>query len=168
MKMIVFLAGLALFAQGCTYAISSDMARKADKTVSFKMVLAEPETFKGKIVILGGAIAQIKNGKQGTLIEVVQKELDYWGKPRRTERSGGRFILLHPRYLDALVYAPGREITAAAEVTGTEEKSLSNGEYTYPLLIPKEMKLWEKVRYQSQPRWWDPLYDPYGSERREL
>jgi starvation-inducible outer membrane lipoprotein len=51
---------------------------------------------KGKIVILGGTIARLENLKNGTLIEVIEKKLDFWGKPRRRIRAaaGSSFSLL--------------------------------------------------------------------------
>jgi len=156
--------GLALLLSGCSYAISPEMAGQADKTISFEMLRADHEAFKGRILILGGMIAQINTTKQGTVIEVVQKSLDYWGKPERTNKSGGRFLVLHAGYLDALVYAPGRSVTVAAEVEGTRQKALGEIEYSYPVLIGRELKLWEREYKGQQPQWWDPLlYDPYGT-----
>jgi outer membrane lipoprotein len=153
------IVGMALFLQGCSYAISSDVTQKADRTLTFEHFQSDPATFKGTVVIYGGVIAQTKNVKNGTLIEVDQKELDYWGKPRRTKRTGGRFIVFQPRHLDVMVYAPGREITVAGEVTGTDEQSLSDAA-PYPLLNVLEIKLWppEKPGW-DRPQFLDPLYD---------
>lgn len=156
--------GLALLLNSCSYAISPEMAGQADKTISFDMLRTDPEAFKGRLLILGGTIAQISNTKQGTIIEVVQKSLDYWGKPERTDKSGGRFLVLHAGFLDTLVFSPGRAVTVAAEVEGTRQKALGEIEYSYPVLIAKELKLWEREYKGSQPQWWDPLqYDPYGA-----
>ncbi len=162
MKMLVLLMSAALFAQGCTYAISSDLARQADKTLQFEAFQNDPESYKGKSIIFGGIIAQTTAVKQGTLIEVIQKPLDYWGEPRRTTASGGRFLILYSAYLDPLVYAPGRQVTVAAEVAGTRSKALGGIEYSYPVVLSKELKLWPRERPpQYRPDYLDPLrYDP--------
>ena len=99
--------------------------------------------------------------KNGTLIEIVQKELDYWGKPRRTDRTGGRFIVHQPRTLDVLVFAPGREITIAGEVTGDDERSAGESAVMYPRINAREIKLWPR-EYPGwdKPQFMDPLYDP--------
>ncbi len=89
-----------------------------------------------KIILLGGTITQTSNSKEGTVIEVIQKPLDYWGKPKRTDRTGGRFLVLSPAYLNAMIFAPGREITVAAEVEGTRSKALGEMEYSYPVVAP--------------------------------
>jgi outer membrane lipoprotein len=168
MKRIVALSAVALLLQGCTYAISPEMSERVDKTISFEMIQADPDTFKGKLVLLGGTIAQTVNSKQGTVIEVVQKPLDYWGKPKRTDRTGGRFLLLSPGYLDVMIFAPGREITVAAEVAGTRSKALDEMEYSYPVVIDRELKLWERERQSwDKPQWIDPLNDPFYPARQD-
>lgn len=142
MKTIIVLFGALLFLQGCTYAISPAMLEHADKTITFEKLQADPDSCAGKLLVLGGTIAQISTTQQGTLIEVVQKRLDSWGKPERTQRTGGRFLVLHPGYLDPMVYAPGRDITIAGEVQGAGSPLLGNTHYDYPVLLLKEHKLW--------------------------
>ena len=167
MRKYVLLFALTALFQGCAYAISPDMVSRADKTITFQMLLADPDAFKGKLLILGGTIAQTVNTKQGSLIEVVEKPLDYWGKPKRTDRTGGRFLVFSPGYLDAMVYAPGRDVTVAAEIEGTRSKALGEMEYSYPVVLARELRLWESVRKSwDKPQWMDPLYDPYGPDRR--
>jgi outer membrane lipoprotein len=168
MKRLVVLFAGTLLLQGCTYAISPGMTERADKTLTFAQLQADPDTFKGKLVILGGTIAHTGNTTQGTLIEVVQKPLDFWGKPKRTDRTGGRFLVRHPGYLDVMIFAPGREITVAAEVEGTRSQALGEMEYSYPVVAARELKLWER-EYQSwdKPQWIDPLYDPFSPARRD-
>ena len=168
MKMIAVLFSTALFFQGCTYAISPDVADKADKTVLFEKLQADPEAFKGKIIIVGGTIAQTSDVSQGTLIEVTQKPLDYWGKPERTKRTGGRFLVFHPGPLNIMAYAPGIDITIAGEVLGTANPMLGEKQYDYPVVLAKELRLWEREpRSRDKTRWMDPLYDPARSGRPE-
>ena len=165
MKKTVLLMVMGLGIEGCTYGVSRDLVAKAGRTITFDMLFTDPEAFKGKLVIFGGTIAHIKNIKDGTLIEVVQKPLDYWGKPKRTDKSGGSFLVIYRGYLDSWVYAPGRDLTVAGEVAGTRQKTLGEINFSYPLLISKELRLWEKPQmYAREPKWWDPLYDPYGPE----
>ncbi len=167
MKNIMVPFVLALLLQACTYAISRDMSAKADRTITFEMLLASPDALKGKIVILGGTITQITNIKKGTILEVEEKPLDYWGKPKRTDRSGGTFLVVYPGYLNTFVYSPGRQITVAAEIEGTRSKSLGETEYSYPVVAAREMKLWEREPSAStRPTWTDPLYDPSNPGQR--
>ncbi len=168
MKKIAILFGVSLFLQSCTYAISPEMTDQADRTLTFQQLQADPDTFKGKIIILGGIIDLTTNTKQGTVIEVVEKPLDYWGKPKRTDKTGGRFLVVHIGYLDPMIYAPGREITVAAEIEGTRSKALGELEYSYPVVVAKELKLWARERQSwDRPQWIDPLYDPNSPARHD-
>jgi len=163
MKKLVVFYLFTLLLQGCTYAISRSMTAQADKTITFEMLQTDPDTFKGKIIILGGTISQIDNTPQGTMIEVVQKPLDYWGKPKDTNRTGGIFLILYPGYLNTMNFTPNRQITVAAEIEGTRFKALGDKEFTYPIVLAKELKLWEQDRETwEKPQWIDPLTSPSG------
>lgn len=168
MKNLILALSIALFFQSCSYAISPQYARQADKTVSFHEVRQDPGHYQGKLLIIGGTIDQVKSTDHGTLLEIVERSLDYWGRPERTKRTGGRFILLYPAQLNTLLYVPGREITAAATVEGTEAAALVDQDLRLPLFLSKELKLWEDTRKAgSGPQWFDPLYDPNRSVRTQ-
>lgn len=169
MKMIAVLFSFMLFFQGCTYAISRGMVGKADKTVRFEKLEADPDSFKGKLIIVGGTIAQTSEVNKGTLIEVTQRTLDYWGKPERTKRTGGRFLVFYPGPLNMLAYAPGIDITVAGEVLGTSSPMIGNKQYDYPVVLAKELKRWEpEPRSSDKARWMDPLSaDPARSGPQE-
>jgi outer membrane lipoprotein len=168
MKLVIVLFGIALFLQGCTYAISPALAHRADTTISFKKLLDDPESASGKLLILGGTLVQTTTLKEGTLLEIAQKALDYWGKPVRTKRTGGTFFILYPGYLNTMVYVPGVDITIAGEVLGHTSTILGDQQYDHPVLLSKELKLWERERPSwDKPRWMDPLYDPNSPATRE-
>jgi outer membrane lipoprotein len=169
MKMIAVLFISTLFFQACTYAISPGVAGQADKTILFEKLQADPDSFKGKLVIAGGTIEQTTEVNQGTLIEVTQKPLDYWGKPERTKRTGGRFLVFHPGLLNTMAYAPGIDITIAGEVLGTSSPMIGSKQYDYPILQSKELKLWERETGSGdKARWMDPLsHGPTRSDHPE-
>jgi outer membrane lipoprotein len=167
--MIAVLFSVVLFSQGCTYAISPGMVGKADKTVLFEKLEADPDSFQGKIIIVGGEIAKVSNVHEGTLLEVIQRPLDYWGKPERTKKTGGRFLVFHQGTLNMLAYAPGINITVAGEVLGTSIPMIGNKQYDYPVVSSKELKRWEpEPRSGDKARWMDPLSgDPARSGPQE-
>jgi outer membrane lipoprotein len=161
MRIRTLLLGALLLMQGCSYAISPQTASHADRTIPFAKLSAEPADYAGKIVILGGEIVETRTVKGGSVIEVRQKDLDYWGKPRRTNRSGGIFLILHRAKLDPMVYAPERELTVAGEVVRGNAESAGADLAGHVVLQSKELKLWPRERLTSdKPQWLDPLYDP--------
>ena len=160
MQIRSILLGALLLLQGCSYAISPQTASQADRTIPFAKLSADPADYAGKLVILGGEIVETRTEKGGSVIEVRQKDLDYWGKPRRTTSSGGILVILHRARLDPMTYAPEREVTVAGEVVrGSAELA------GHLVLQSKELKLWPRERLTSdKPKWLDPLYDPRSSQ----
>ncbi len=163
MKRLLLLFFLAALLCSCTYAVSRE---GADDTLTFAMVQANPDPFQGKIMVLGGTIVAAVNRDEGAVMEITEKPLDYWGKPKRTDRTGGRFLLLVPGALDLLQYTPGRQVTVSARVEGTLAAGLAGGGGQYPVLRSREIKLWPQEQPSwNRPQWMDPLYDPNGPGR---
>jgi outer membrane lipoprotein len=163
---ILFVIGLLL--QGCTYAISPAVTSQADRTVLFESLQNNPDHYKGRTLIFGGTITQLIITKQGTIIEIAQKTLDYWGKPERTMRSRGVFRAFYPSQLNALLYTPGTDITVAGALLGSNDLRQGDDPNRYPTLHVREMKLWVKEKSTwDKPQWMDPLYDPDSAGRRD-
>jgi len=165
--LILFLAFINLFhLSGCVYVISKAVRMEVTRDLSFREVIKDPNFHKGKVVLWGGAIIDSKNLKEGTRITVLQKDLNRWGRPRESDRSQGRFIVLYPGYLDTAIYRRDRKITVAGEIIGQKVLPIDQIEYTYPLLSPREIHLWKEVEktaypYGPHPLWWDYPYWPY-------
>ena len=142
----------AFFFAGCSPALSPEISRAVDPTLTFSMLRTDPEAHNGKIVVLCGVILETRTVGNGTELEILQKEPDYWGKPLRTDRSGGKFLARHRALLDSFLYAPGREITVGGPVTGAERGLL--------VIDIQETRLWEQPRPAAgDPTWMDPLSD---------
>jgi len=157
----------ALIATGCAHVISEDLRGQVALGVTFKEVIRDPVRYKGEMVLWGGAIIRSSNKKEGTLIEVLEKPLGFRGRPKDVDVSEGRFLILHPEYLDTAIYAQDREITVAGKLIDERTLPLDQIEYTYPVIAPKEMYLWEKEEpvypYPFWPYdwWWGPPWWPY-------
>lgn len=151
----------------CAPAISKQVRQQVDQSLSFPVLASEPDQYKGKIVILGGIIAQTTPKPGQTELEIVQKPLDSLGEPQVTDTSGGRFLVIAESFLDPLIYRKDRRITVAGEVTGSEVRKLEELEYRYPVLKSLEMKLWPSPR-AGGPMYWSLGYSfgwgsgPYG------
>lgn len=152
----------------CAPSISKQIRQQADQSLSFPVLAADPDAYKGKIVILGGVIAQTTPKPGQTELEIVQKPLDYFNEPETTDRSEGRFLVIADRFLDPLIYKKDRKITVAGEVAGSEVRKLDELDYLYPVIKSQELKLWPQPTPTS---WgiggsigWGPGYGwgPYG------
>jgi outer membrane lipoprotein len=154
---------LALSISGCAYPISQQLRQEAAKNVTFPMVLNNPSAYIGDIVIWGGTIIKTVNLKAGTEIFVLDTPLDYWGEPKQDLYSRGRFIAETSEFLDPAVYKRGNQVTLAGEISGAKTLPLGQGRYTYPVVMLKELHLYERVRYYPyyyNNYWWGPYYGP--------
>jgi outer membrane lipoprotein len=168
---LIYLA-LALSIFGCAYPISQQLRAETAKNVTFKMVLNNPSAYIGDIVIWGGAIIKTVNLKKGTQIFVLDTPLNYWGEPKQSIHSEGRFIAETSEFLDPEVYKRGNQVTLAGKVSGAKTLPLGKASYTYPVITIKELHLYEKQRYYPYyyyddwggPWWGGPYYGPdfYG------
>jgi outer membrane lipoprotein len=161
---------VALAGMGCVHTVSPGIREQASPPISFTQLRADTESYKDRVVILGGEIVQTHNMPEGSLIEVVQKPLDAAEQPVYTDATGGRFQALCEQYLDPAVYAQGRNITVAGQVLGTRSGQVGEIDYTYPLISCLELHLWPEAvpvrRYYSyygdfwygDPWFWRPWY----------
>jgi outer membrane lipoprotein len=160
-----FLFGILFLAAGLMEAcapFSKDIMRRVDPTLTFAEIDKDPQRYLGKIVLWGGVIVETENRKGETLLKVIRTQLDYEKRPVNRDRSTGRFIVRAAGFLDPAIYREGREITVAGEVTGKEVLPLGGIMYTYPVILAKEIHLWEKQvggPYGYPPWIWAPY--PY-------
>jgi outer membrane lipoprotein len=139
-----FVGVLCLLLSACAYPISKQFREEARKDLTFSTVLQNPTTYRGSVVIWGGVIINTLNRPEGTEITVLQTPLDSGGEPADEKFSHGRFIAKSPQFLDPEIYKNGRKITVAGEITGQETRPLGAMQYRYPVLVIKELHLWEK------------------------
>jgi outer membrane lipoprotein len=128
---------------GCARPFSERSLSKVNRSISFSDLKKDPEKYKGTWLMLAGVIVTSKNTKEGAFIEILQKPMDRDCRPLDTAISEGRFIVQSDRFLDSAVYYRGREISVIAEVVGRKELPLDEIIYAYPLLVIKEISLWE-------------------------
>lgn len=164
---------LSFLLAGCAHIISQEILKEVDKGISFEELSKDPESYKGKTVLLGGVIVKTENRNDGTRLEIYQTDLDSYGRPINTDQSQGRFLAMDERFLDSEIYSAGREVTIAGVVKGAEVMKLGEIDYHYPCLVIREIHLWKEVprlrydphyRYPWYPFWgypWYPWYYPY-------
>jgi len=155
---------LSLIAVGCSSSpvgIPETLDPHIDKNVTFTEVLASPESYKGRIILLGGEILKAKRLKKGTQVELLQLPLNKDQKPTTDlTRSQGRVLVLHQEFLDPATLTPGMLVTFVGEVSGAIIEKLDEVDYRYPTLTAKHWYVWSPA--MSDDRRGGPSFGVYG------
>lgn len=156
---------------GCTSVISKELRSQVKVETDFRKVFQDPDAYQGRVVLWAGVIIASQNRKDGTQIEILETPADLEGRPRDIDQSPGRFLALYNGFLDPSIYSQGREVTVAGPVMGKRLLPIGEIEYSYPLILVKEIHLWPvkgKERpippwpYWYYPWWWYyPYWGPY-------
>ncbi|MBI4495898.1 MAG: Slp family lipoprotein [Deltaproteobacteria bacterium] len=140
--------------------LSREVMRQVDPVLTFAEVQRDPERYRGKVVLWGGKIIETINRPNETVIKVAQTELDLEKRPKNLDTSQGRFLVRYSGFLDPAIYGRDREITVAGEVAGKEVQQVGTMPYPYPVILAREIYLWEKPdRYYRYPPPW--YFEPY-------
>src|SRR5439155_21633171 len=129
------LAATLLLASGCVTSglVPADMEPQIARDIPFESIKAEPEKFKGRMVVVGGKVLSAKRLKEGTQIEVLQLPLDKADAPVMTlAQSIGRFLAYQEGFLDPATLPAGTAVSMIAEITGAKTLPLDDVEYAYP------------------------------------
>jgi outer membrane lipoprotein len=161
-KKLVFLLCLAALCAGCSTPYKNTLppalAEHIEHSLTFPQIKESPDSFKGKLVILGGQVLEAKRLKDSTQLTILQLPLINDQEPTtELTQSKGRFIAEQQEFLDPATVPPGSRITLVGELSGSIPQSLDETIYTYPTLIIKHFKVWPT--YPSD-------YDRYGSYYR--
>jgi outer membrane lipoprotein len=137
---------LGVVVAGCGPAISTPLQQEAVPGMSFAELSAQPDQYKGRIVILGGEVMQVQPwGNEGSLLSMDQEELDSHLFPSGTG-SGGTFLVESDEWLNSNVYQPKSKVTVAGTVVGKK-----NG---YLVLKAQQIHFWEGPRWE---KWYHPV-----------
>lgn len=131
---------------------------------SLEQVRASPSDYRGPTVRWGGSIIKVENGEKDTVLLVMGRPLDDEGKPLVEAASPGRFMAKIIDFLDPVLYAPGRLVTVAGRVAGSESRKIGGYSYRYPVVAVEDYYLWPRPQPLQITRY-NPCYNSfwYGS-----
>jgi len=141
---------VVLLIAGCASqrVVPDELEPLVDRAVTFAEVVAAPESYQGRVLVLGGEVLKAKRLKDGTRIELLQLPLDKNERPiLDRQQSQGRFFAIQPEFLDPATIVAGSKMTIVGEVSGAKTDHLDDVEYRYPVVIVKHLHTWQE---QSQ------------------
>lgn len=140
---------LAVLLAACATAPPIDLAGVDTKLAPGEAV-ANIDAARGRRVAWGGTIVNTRNLKDTTEIEVLGFPLDRSAQPDTSAAALHRFLLVRDGYLESADYRPGRLVTAAGAVTGTQRGLVGEAPYIYPVLRADELYLWPLTEVRSR------------------
>jgi outer membrane lipoprotein len=135
---------------GCAVMSAQTMAA-AEPALPFAVLVDKAEDYKGRVVILGGYVLEVRNRGRQTVLVVLQAPLGSGQEPVSADRSEGRFMVHHDRFLDPEVFTKGRKLTVGGVVRGVTTEAIGDDAYDYLTLDSREIFLWQRADDLSGP-----------------
>lgn len=155
----------------CAPVLRREILKTGIRDVPISDIRNHPDSYRGKLFILGGLIVNTKFIEEGSQIEALYVPVDSRGYLKDVELSNGRFLAIYPKekgLLDSLIYRKERQITLAGEFIEIRSGKIGEMEYAYPVFEIIEIYLWkEREAYYPDywnyyyPYWWDPWWRPW-------
>lgn len=135
--------------------------------VDYAQATANPQQTVGQSARWGGVIADVRNGKDFTIIEMVNFPLKSWGRPIVKDQTNGRYLVLIDGFVDPAVYKKGRSLTVLGTLEAPQKGKIGEYTYLYPVIKASGYHLWEKeveqlAEIDYAPLWFrHNFYSPY-------
>ncbi len=130
-------------------ALSLGACASAPKPLAGDYSAVEPlqasEEHRGQTVRWGGQIVSTTPQAEQTCMEILGRALDPRARPRRGDRSTGRFLACHQGFRDPAVFAAGRQVTVIGQLSGFSERMIGDYRYRYPEIASQTLYLWPEV-----------------------
>jgi outer membrane lipoprotein len=148
-----WVAILSLIAVGCSSSpagIPESLEPQIDRNVTFTEVLTSPESYKDRLILLGGEVLNARRLKEGTQVELLQLPLNKYQEPTTDlTQSQGRVLVLHQEFLDPATLTPGMLVTFVGEVSGAVIGKIDEVDYRYPTLTVKHWHVWSPATLED-------------------
>lgn len=165
MSLRLFVTLAASLALTACAPLPAPLADSPDRSPSAAQVRADPEAFAMAMVRWGGEIVRVENGATVTRVEVRAQPLTRSGRPIPSDRDLGRFVAEVPEFLDPALYAPGRELTVAGTIQGTESRAIGSYDYVYPTVHTTGYTLWPRRVERDVIYMYEPVFNSIRLER---
>jgi outer membrane lipoprotein len=154
MRIFIVLCVIVASLGGCASHIPVKIRQAVPDSPRLPQVGQNPDSFVGRSVRWGGTIVKIENKENETWVELVEKDVGSYGRPRDSDRSEGRFIARVTGFLDPAIYREGREVTIYGRIEQGIEGSIGEKQYNYSVVSADTLYLWPEYR--------ENYYDHYG------
>lgn len=128
-----------LLLAGCSYYLSAESRSAADHSVSFAMLLREPDAYRGRLVLLGGTVQALGDAGEGSRLLIEQHPLDSRDLPDEAIPSQGLFLAATAQRLDPARFGKDTLVSLAGTVTGSTTQYYQGRPYRLPVVEVREL-----------------------------
>lgn len=133
----------------CVSYPESVQVKEGTELVAYQSVV-ESNQHVGKLARWSGVVAEVKNHKDTTQIDVLYYPAGADGRPRIGDEPMGRFRVFVDGFLDPAIYKQGVEVTALGEISAKQTAKIGDYEYEYPTLVHSKVHLWKKQKPRAR------------------
>ncbi|HWG96473.1 MAG TPA: Slp family lipoprotein [Nitrospira sp.] len=163
-SLLLSIALLCLVASACqhtTDVIPDRLEGRVDHDLRYADIKDHPETYRGKLMLVGGKVLSAKRTQQGTELEVLQIPLSEELVPTGSDtETKGRFVIIdrnNDKVSDPAAFDDEKKrVTVVGEVLGTTTVRIDDVQQQVPELAVKNITIWDWDRRNSR-------YGPYYS-----
>lgn len=125
----------------------------ADTTLTPQQAASAIDATRDKTVAWGGMIVDARNLADRTQLEVLAYPLDDRNRPDRDAKPTGRFLAVHPGYLETADYKEGRLVTVIGTIVESRTGTVGEARYVYPVVNVTGLRLWPTAQQEAaEPR----------------
>lgn len=132
----------ALLLSACSSFPDALQVADDEQLAPYSAALEQPEAVVGQTARWGGVIAEVRNSDAGTVIEVVNFDLQRWGRPLTSDQSQGRFRAKINGFVDPMVWKQGSSVTFVGTIGEPETGAIDEYTYLFPVLNVSSKYLW--------------------------
>lgn len=141
MKNFMFLIpGLFLF--GCAGSVPQNISQAPTPNLTLQEAVAQSAIHKNQPVRWGGTILAVTNYAHDTEIEILAEKVDSSGRPVYSNDTQGRFLAKVDGFIDPVIYARGRTMTAYGLMDSLVTRDIGEKPYVYPVVKVQKFHLW--------------------------
>lgn len=148
---------IGLLAGGCTGVVPAALRAQVEPRLSLQNLQANPQEYRGRMVLLGGEILEIQAGADEAMLVVLHRPLEALDRPLLTGRSEGRFWVRLRAPLPR-GYREGQPMTVVGEVSGEARPAYTGKDLHAPVLDARYVHLWSSADYAQTPVFRSPLF----------
>lgn len=154
--------GLVCCTMGCSSALPSKYLRQAEPGVTLTTLMADPEKYRGKVIVLGGVIVDAQQNGDELWLYMRNRPLDKDYRPHRPSEltgaeAGHYWVVIDPRKISPK-YREWARATVVGQVTGMKATAAPNEPTDEPVLTAMYVRGWSGLGDNTHA--WEEFEDP--------